>query len=85
MQQIILRNLIFLRPCLPDSADSRYMKHWLWFQMCVFVEMVKLFEYILKLFRIIVITWIRHSLYRTISVWHICILSIKLLNLFLVN
>jgi hypothetical protein len=33
MQQIILRNLIFLlywRPCLPGSVDSRYMKHWFW-------------------------------------------------------
>ena len=27
MQQIILRNLIFLRPCLPNSVESRNMKH----------------------------------------------------------
>ena len=69
MQQIILRNLIFLRPCLPDGVESRNMKHWFWCYF-KFVSSSKwsscLNTSILKLFRIIVITWIRHSFYRTI-------------------
>ena len=76
MKKVLINTQKKKKKIMQQIVDSCYMKHWFW---CYFksVSSYKLSRClnttILKLFHIIVITWIRHSLYRTISVWHICI------------